>query len=281
MSDRTYTNSQKQHLEMNKRAWDEYQAAFMEFVLKARPDYYEFFAAGGVEIDPLAIEMLGDIHGLKVLELSCAADATQAFSLANLGATVTACDISPRAIDIARKNAQRMGIEVEFVVADSQTLDPIKDHNFDIVFAEYNLCYYEDLPKACVNWYRVLRDSGRLFVQEFHPLVACLEERDGTLAIGRSYHDRTPEYYAFDGTPLAHRFGGWTSNLPAVEFFHSIADIVNAIVEASFAILRMVETKPKDERSSTKSSLPEEIAIVAVKAISRTEHVNETRKKGQ
>jgi len=55
-------------------------------------------------------------------------------------------------------------------------------------------------------------------------------------------NDRMPEYSdSFDGTPMATRFGGWSVDLPIVEFFHTIADLINAMVEAGFRIERMLE----------------------------------------
>ena len=257
----------KEHLEMNKKAWDEYHPAWMEFKAKRWPDYYRFYADGGVHLDPLEKEMIGDVRGLRVLELSCGGDAEQAFSLGNLGAIVTACDISPVAIDIARENARRTNIEIDFVVCDSQTLDPIEDNTFDLVFAQYNYCYYEDLPRAFSSWYRVLRNGGRLFVRAGHPVTTCLEECDGKLTPVRSYYDKSPEYYNFNGTAIANEFGGWHSGLRAVEFFHSLSDIINAMIQAGFHIEKMMEGRRRKEHSGIMSKLPEDIFVTAHKKL--------------
>lgn len=255
--------SQEEHLEMVKKAWDAYQPSYMGFNLKARPNYYQFYTDGGVSLDNYEIELLGDVRGLKLLDISCACDASQAFSWSNLGAYVTACDISSVAIEIARGNAQKMGLPVKFVVADAQTLAPIPDSEVDIVYATY-VCWLEDIFKACRTWYRVLKPGGRLLLQNSHPILDYLEEWDGSLAVTRCYSDRTPEYNdSFDGTPLARQYGGWSVDLPIVEFYHTIADMVNAMAEAGFRIERMLETE-----NSTKplmSKLPSDIAIVGRK----------------
>jgi hypothetical protein len=52
-----------------------------------------------------------------------------------------------------------------------------------LVLGQYNFCYYEDLPLAFGNWFCVLRHGGRTFVRAFHPVTACLKERDGALVI--------------------------------------------------------------------------------------------------
>ncbi|MFQ6040666.1 MAG: class I SAM-dependent methyltransferase [Candidatus Poribacteria bacterium] len=256
--------SPEEHLGMVKASWNAYQPARMEFMLQARPDFYQFYANGGINLSDYEIELLGDVRGLKLLDIGCACDAVQAFSWANLGADVTACDICPAAIEIARENARKIDLPVKFILADSQTLTPIPDGEFDIVYATY-LCWLEDIFKACRAWYRVLKPGGRLLLVQYHPVVACLEERDGSLFVVRNYHDRTPEYSdSFGGTPIADKFGGWNVDLPIVEFFHTIADIVNAIAEAGFRIERMLETEEPDQTIMAK--LPEMIAIVGRKA---------------
>ncbi len=72
--------SPKEHLEMVKAAWNAFQPARMEFMLQARPDFYQFYTDGGVDLDDFEIELLGDVRGLKLLNTGCASDATQAFA---------------------------------------------------------------------------------------------------------------------------------------------------------------------------------------------------------
>jgi ubiquinone/menaquinone biosynthesis C-methylase UbiE len=108
--------------------------------------------------------LLGNVAGLDVLQLSCAGDASQAFSLVNLGAHVMACDFSPFAIEEAKRNASELGLEVRFVVVDSQRLANFAEGQFDLVHVDGNLIYYEDLPTAFYNWHRVLKTGGCLFL---------------------------------------------------------------------------------------------------------------------
>ena len=166
------------------------------------------------------IRALGDVSELALLDVCCACDASQAFSWANLGATVTACDLSPEAIRIARDNARKLGLAVDFHVADAQTLEPIPDAAFDIVFATY-LCWFEDLPLACRNWHRVLRPGGRLLTHFHHPVTCDLAVEDGRIMPQRDYFDTRPIREDFTGTPLADRNGGWGKSVPCVEFHHN------------------------------------------------------------
>ena len=167
---------------------------------RKNPNWVDEFRDGGGTFTDTEVKLLGNLDGKDVLQLSCAGDASQAFSLANLGANVTACDFSPVAIEDAKQNTVKIGLDVSFVVDDSQRLSSFKEGQFDLVHADYNLWYYEDLRTACHNWYRVLRTGGRLVLHEMHPVTTrCLEEdkTSGNLRVTRTYGDRTPEYSPF------------------------------------------------------------------------------------
>ncbi len=245
-----------------KEAWDKYHRDYMDFHLKEWPDFHGHFSRGGVMLEDYQMEMLGDVKGLKLLDICCACDAKQAFSWANLGAEVTACDISPVAIDIARQNAKRIGLDVTFHVADAQTLTPIPDSSFDIVFATY-ICWMEDIFQACQTWYRVLKPGGRLLLMSANPVTYCLEERNGSLVVEHSYHSNEPIRYDFAGTPLADRHGGWDKSVPVMEFHHRLSDILNAIAEAGFRLERTRETKQNND--SIMGHLPGHIVMLARK----------------
>ena len=111
-------------LELVRRAWDARQPDYMGFHLLENPGFHRDFADSAVMLDDYVIELVGEVDGQKLLDICCALDATQAFSWANLGADVTACDISPVAIGVAGQKPERIGLPVAFCVADAQTLAP-------------------------------------------------------------------------------------------------------------------------------------------------------------
>ena len=261
-------HSKEQHLRMNQAAWDE---AHREATSKMRkdPNWGDEFRNGGGTSDDTEIELLGEVFGLDVLQLSCAGDASQAFSLANLGAQGTACDFSPVAIEMAKENAVKIGLDVRFVVNDSQRLSNFKEAQFNLVHADYNLWYYEDLPTACHNWYRVLRNGGRLVLHEHNPITHwCLEgdKTSGGLKVTRSYDDTTPVYYCpadDDSGPLS----VVDPELEWAEFPHTMADILNAIVQSGFVIEKMVERVQDNTGGCAKEKLPSDFFVVARKVL--------------
>lgn len=262
---------------MNREAWNAYQADYMKFHLMERPDFFEFFISGGVDLDDFLPPMLGDVKGLKLLDTCCACDAKQAFSWHNLGAIVTACDISDTAIEIAAQNATKMNFDINFVVADMQTLEPIGDNLYDVVFATYPV-WVQNIEQACKTWYRVLKPGGRLLWHTSHPIVDCIEERTSGLHIVQDYNTPHTELYEkFGGTPLAERqAGGWSVDLPSAEHFWRISDLINAVCNAGFIVRQVHESY--EERNAHKHTcrevittepemlkLPGELTILAVK----------------
>jgi len=245
----------------NKAAWNAYQEDYFKFHLMERPDYFAFFANGGVAWNEIpSAFLLGDVKGLKLLDTCCACDAVQAFSWHNLGAIVTACDITPKAIEIASANAAKMNIAMEFCVADMQTLEPVGDGQFDIVYATYPV-WVQDIAEACKTWYRVLKPGGRLLWLMDHPIAECVAEEEDGLRITGNYNAPNTELYdRFDGTPLADRQGGgWSVDLPSAEHFWRVSDILNAVCGAGFRITQVCELHEPTKQ------LPGEFSVLAVK----------------
>ncbi|MFA8443662.1 RsmB/NOP family class I SAM-dependent RNA methyltransferase [Yoonia sp.] len=66
----------------------------------------------------LPVKLLGDVSGLKVLDL-CAAPGGKAMQLAALGAKVTAVDISEKRMERITENLGRVGLTADCVVSDA------------------------------------------------------------------------------------------------------------------------------------------------------------------
>jgi SAM-dependent methyltransferase len=260
---------------LNKEAWNTYQEDYMKFHLMEWPNFFEFFENGGIMLDDYLPLMLGDVQGLKLLDTCCACDAKQAFSWHNLGAVVTACDITPKAVEIASKNAAKMNFAMDFVTADMQTLEPIGDSQYDIVFATYPV-WVQNIGEACRTWHRVLKTGGRLLWHMEHPITYCIGEDKSGLRIIDNYNAPNTEHYdSFDGTPLARRHvKEWSVDLPTAEHFWRISDILNAVCNAGFKMQQVHESydealynnKPNPpSNGSEMSKLPSEFTVLAVK----------------
>ena len=74
---------------------------------------------------------------------------------------LTAIELSPAMLEIARRRARELGREVDLRVGDAQAL-PFPDESFDTVVFTLALCTIPDDRRAIVEAGRVLRRGGRL-----------------------------------------------------------------------------------------------------------------------
>lgn len=83
--------------------------------------------------------VMGSLRGKSVLDVGCG-DGSNAVMLAQLGASVTGIDISPKAIDLARKRAEINGVKdsVRFCCSPLETAD-FSQNSFDIIWGDFIL----------------------------------------------------------------------------------------------------------------------------------------------
>jgi ubiquinone/menaquinone biosynthesis C-methylase UbiE len=78
---------------------------------------------------------------------------------------LTAVELSPRMLDIARERAADIGREIDLRLGDAQALD-FPDDSFDTVVCTFALCTIPDEGKAVAEAYRVLRPGGYFILIE-------------------------------------------------------------------------------------------------------------------
>lgn len=97
---------------------------------------------------------------------------------------LTATDISPGMLQQLAKTAAELGLEVETVRTEAESL-PFKDESFDLVFGHAVLHHIPDLDRAFAEFRRVLRPGGAIvFAGEpsrYGDRLAALPKRVGLL----------------------------------------------------------------------------------------------------
>jgi ubiquinone/menaquinone biosynthesis C-methylase UbiE len=78
---------------------------------------------------------------------------------------LTAVELSPEMLKIARQRAQELGRDVDLRIGDAQALE-LEDHSFDTVIVTFGLCTIPDDRRAAAEAHRVLRPGGRLALLE-------------------------------------------------------------------------------------------------------------------
>lgn len=236
----------RSHTANNQRAWDEIATARARW-RHEQGMTAEFFASGGIRLPEAARAALGEVAGLRALHLQCATG-EESLSLANLGAGVTAVDISPAQIEIARQTASAAGLPVTFVTADVLDLpSELRDGGFDLVYTATGvLPWLPDLTRWAETIAASLRSGGRLVLLEEHPLAACLWADEQGLRIESDYFGRNHPHH---DTGWAHFPGANDATETKSQFHWPLGDTISHLIEAGLTITRLEEF-PVDDGSS-------------------------------
>lgn len=101
--------------------------------------------------------------GDKILDLGVGSGWTSIF-LAKMGYEVTGVDIAPDMIDIARKNAKKDNVDVNFLVFDNEKM--LFDKKFDAILCYDTLHHCPNEEQVIKNCYKALKKEGKLLIVE-------------------------------------------------------------------------------------------------------------------
>ncbi|MFZ4698848.1 MAG: methyltransferase domain-containing protein [Candidatus Methylumidiphilus sp.] len=105
------------------------------------------------------------LQGKSVLVIGCGFG-EDALRVAKLGAHVSAFDLSPESIEIARERANRDSLAIDFRVAPAEKL-PYEDGLFDVVLA-HDVLHHCDVVPTVAEMRRVIKAGGLLVVSEVY-----------------------------------------------------------------------------------------------------------------
>jgi ubiquinone/menaquinone biosynthesis C-methylase UbiE len=111
-------------------------------------------------LEKALLEVLGDLQGLRVLDLGCGiGDLT--LMLLERGAKVTALDISPGMVDVARRRAAHLHPQGSFDgVAGTVEITGLPGEAFDLIVGKWIL-HHVELGPALTEMRRLLAPGGR------------------------------------------------------------------------------------------------------------------------
>ena len=175
--------------------------------------------------------LLGEVRGLRVLEVGCGAAMCSRW-LARHGARPVALDLSAGMLRHARAGAAATGVTVPLVQADAQYL-PLRDESVDLAFTAFGAVpFVADSARLMREVARVLRPGGRWVFATTHPIRWAFPDDPGPdgLRATMPYFDRTP-YVEFgaDGAPTY------------VEHHRTLGDRVRELAAAGFRLVDLVE----------------------------------------
>jgi len=178
---------------------------------------------------PAMMRMWPDLGRRRVLDAGCGPGAYSEI-LIELGAIVTAIDVSDRMLNLAR---HRLGPDADLRLVDmSQPLDMFPNESFDFVNAPLCLDYIEDWRALFSEFYRILRPGGGLQFSCGHP------------AFDAEYY-RTQNYFSIEQVDCT--WTGFGKKVVMASFRRSLQEILMPLIETKFQIQQVVEPLPTQE----------------------------------
>jgi len=221
------------HRRENQRLWnewsDEFQALWNANTADGdappAPSPFDPDAPGGPQP-----EILDSVVGKEYVELGCGGGQASV-GTAELGAeTVVGVDLSGEQLQHARQLRDFYGVDARFLNGDVTNL-PFPDDSFDVASSEAVYQMIEHLDEAFREAHRILRDGGVFVVGVPHPMYEILDVEEG--AFERSYYDTGRREITIDDD--------YESKL--IVFDRTVADLHNALVDAGFAVERLLEPR--------------------------------------
>jgi SAM-dependent methyltransferase len=212
----------------NAAAWDRHAAAYQAGA-QLPTDVAHYGPDIGTEAE---LRLLGTLAGKRVVELGCGG-AQCSIAFAKQGAHAIGIDVSAEQLAFARRLCEREEVKVELRQSDLADLAFLRADSVDLVFSAYAFGFVEDLNRVFRQVHRVLRVNAPFVFSLPHPAYRMIDDddREQPLSVRRSYFDRSPIEYE-------------TNGIAFTDYHHTVADLFNGLVRASFRVDTILEPEP-------------------------------------
>ncbi|GAA0872568.1 class I SAM-dependent methyltransferase [Gangjinia marincola] len=220
------------YLKINKALWNQRTAAHVI------SGFYDVpaFLAGKSSLNPIELELLGDINGKSILHLQCHFG-QDSISLSRMGANVTGVDFSNEAIKKARELAEKAQTNTTFIESDIYRLPENLTESFDIIYTSYGVIgWLPDLDRWAKVISHFLKPNGKLVFAEFHPLIWMFD--DSFEHISYSYFNRKEIIEIEEGS---YTDQSETVKGQSVTWNHSLAEVFSSLKANNMTIDQLAE----------------------------------------
>lgn len=215
------------YLNINKKAWN------IKTSMHINSEFYDLpsFKKGENTLKNAELELLGDMYGKTVLHLQCHFG-QDTMSLSRMGAKATGVDFSEEAISSARKLAEELNLNTEFVLADIYDLPIHLQGQFDVVFTSYGVVgWLPDMDKWANIIHKFLKPGGTFVMVELHPAVWMFD--NDFEKITYSYFNETQIIETEKGS-YADRNDA--TEITTITWNHSLAEVMSSLLNQGLQI---------------------------------------------
>ena len=216
------------HFENVKDQYDKFAVEYHKKLLDPTTSFWNTY----IERPAMASLLKDVVVNKKVLDMGCGSGLFTRM-LKDWGANVVGEDLSDGLLQIARTENP----DINFTQANANNM-PYTKGSFDIVTSSLVVHYFEDLKSVFLEVNRVLKPSGKFVFSMHHPFESALRtiiDKDGnkTFMLDK-YHTNKKKQFEMSGMKIGF-------------YPHTVADIINSLIESGFVINKVVETTPTPE----------------------------------
>ncbi len=166
------------------RFWDRISPAWKEvWGPHIHHGYYDREDLSPVEAQERLIEKLVERakieRSMRVLDAGCGMGGSSIYLASRLAARVSGVTLSSAQAAIARLEAQKAGVAVDFRIGDAHELTEFENGSFDLVWSLESCEQFYDKPRFLSRAYQVLTKGGRLMLATW---CASADEYEGRQA---------------------------------------------------------------------------------------------------
>jgi len=203
-------------------------------------------------LDPIIMEVLGDVSGKRILDAGCG-DGYLSRKLARLGAVLTGVEFSPAMLAYALEEHSRDNFPVTYYHGDITSMPFLTGGSFDVVVTNNVIQDVADYQAVFREFNRVLKAGGIYLHIENHPCYITPVfgwVRDGS---GNKLYRKVDRY--FERGPFLTPWGPKSGMEPSVYWHRTLGDIMNYLISTGFRIMRVIEPEPTESAREACPSL--------------------------
>ncbi|MFK7769438.1 MAG: class I SAM-dependent methyltransferase [Mariniblastus sp.] len=187
---------------------------------------------------PAVLSLLPELEGKHVFDVGCGPGAYTE-ELAKRGATVVACDVSERMLELAQERLSENAAseledgKIELKLIDlTKPLDVFADAQFDLINAPLCLDYIADWRVLFAEFFRILKPSGTLLFSCAHP------------SFDAEYF-KTKNYFSVEAVQSVWSGFGVKVRMPT--YRRSLEEMLAPLIETGFVIEKVHEPLPTED----------------------------------
>ena len=189
-------------------------------------------------LDPIILEVLGDIKGKQILDAGCG-DGYLSRKLARRGASVTGVEISSKMLAFAAEEEKREPLAIEYHCASCSSLPFLSSSSFDATVTNNVIQDMDDYHGAFTEFSRLLKPGGIYLHIMNHPCFMTPVWGWVKDDQGKKLYRKVDHY--FQRGPFLCPWGPSSGMQPTVYWHRTLADIVNRLISCGFVIKRIME----------------------------------------